>query len=119
MKRNILLLSLALAGAVSTNCFAYEIHKGKLLEHKEWTTGAAKGTFISTPSNKMKPASSATGNFEIYSSASPAKSLSGSSAKILGDTSIYISNYTDHTQEYRYTISVCGMMADNLENCLF
>src|SRR4051812_15255019 len=54
MKIKLLTASLVFAAIVSSNSFAVEITKGKLIQHKEWTTSHAKAVFRDINPSQLK-----------------------------------------------------------------
>ena len=121
-----LLLGLTIATFISANSFALEIYKGKLIKHKEWATGGAIGSFKSValnPSNFKKHTMSTTKNSEpflqTYSFSQHADAATGENRYIVGNHGVYISNFTDTEQTYKYLLSLCAETSPKDMKCLY
>lgn len=113
-----LLFAIALIAAASSNVFSMEIVKGKLLTHKEWTTGNVKSIVkdINIDSKKTERLLSQhknDPNTYVYSHARFPFMLSpiirtGEIASIDGQTSTIILNNATTNKIYTITDSVCS-----------
>src|SRR3990167_8260549 len=93
-----LLLGLALA-SMMTSSFALEIYKGRVINHKEWMTGNAKGFFKQGKmTDSMMKAKELRGDESSYSSlfsaVHSAKGTVNTPVNLEGDNYIYAYNNT-------------------------
>lgn len=116
MKNKISLLAVVLAGVVTTNASALEIHKGKIIAHKEWTTGIAKGSFKSKALVKKNVEDM--GNFYVYTNAQGGKAQAGIVTTINGQTQVFIQNASNETKQYSYNMSVCSDTTEHTASCV-
>lgn len=117
MKNKLVILIAAIFSMASIHCFAVEIHKGKLISHKEWATGKAKGGFISKPDAK-KVIKMSNGRQDAFIEAWPAKGVAGSMTSVMGNHRFGVGNDSDETQTYWYYLSTCAMTSDHTGNCV-
>jgi hypothetical protein len=121
MKKKLTLTLLLLLSLVSANCFAYEIHKGKLISHKEWTTGKATGSFVHVPMPNLLINRKAgdvfelkLNNYEIL----PAKGTAGTETLVTGNNYIWFTNASDNTLTYNFELFTCAFTSQRTENCI-
>lgn len=87
MKGKILLASI-LAFSITTNAFALEIYKGKLLKHKEWTTDSGiKAIYTNVKQPKLMPMSE---HKAAYSFINFAEGTVGTPVTVGGNLFVYI-----------------------------
>jgi hypothetical protein len=120
-----LLLGLTIATLISANTFALEIYKGKLLKHKEWSTGGAQGSFKNVATNLAdfklhanKTTKSSEPFLQAFTHAAHTKTLVGATTLPYGQYQIYIYNDTDSSQTYRYFLDVCVELSANQTKCI-
>ena|SRR3990167_7322874 len=113
------LACIMLAAMISSPVFAYEIYKGKITSHKEWTTGSAKGKF------KMSRANTSLNRFDENSLSGIAQSFVKSkfatvnqTVNVEGAQYVSIKNRTDSTQEYYYVYSLCSNYIGKFSECV-
>ncbi|OAI46606.1 hypothetical protein AYO45_06250 [Gammaproteobacteria bacterium SCGC AG-212-F23] len=131
--------------ALSANTFAVDITKGRVLEHKEWTTGnariffnnanAKKAVAFSSQHHQLKKAANNdtdTASFRddndnaptsyVYAGTQPASGVVGKSVDIKGENFAYVVNTTNQKQLYYYYSSLCVMSAHpspNQNDCAY
>ncbi len=121
-----LFISAIAAAAMASNAFAVEIKNGRLLSHKEWTTGSATASF--SPGTKtlqdilrkhpqMKSISSLPTS--VASDARPTTGRVGETIAANNDGFVFVVNDTEETREYRYTILMCAQKTDNMQECAY
>lgn len=125
MKIKASLLCLTITAIASANSFALELYKGRVINHKEWTTGNVKATFkdsmknaTSQFKNKMMTKSDST-YASIYSNGLNTKGATGVPVTINGNHSIYVMNDTQAAQQYNYTLSICANTSENTTQCAY
>lgn len=123
------IFALSLAAIVSTNCMAIEITKGKLLSHKEWSTGKVSSfSNIITKSNRLQvpPAilnkkvdPDAVDRIYASSQINKVESIAGKGTTISGYAQTMITNGTE-THFYDVTTRLCtGKANGNVDdNCV-
>ena len=121
-----LLLGLTIATLISANSFALEIYKGKLIKHKEWTTGGVKSSVINAATNtshlKLNTAlasKSATPYLETFSFGGDISGYVGNLVQVIGNNEVYVHNYSDTSQTYYYTLNVCADAGNKEDKCIF
>lgn len=117
-----LLLGLVLV-TITTSSFALEIDKGRVINHKEWTTGNAKGFFKpGKMTNEMMKGQGWHGNSSyssLYSYASSTQGTVNTPVNIEGDNYIYAHNDTEKDEIYHYTFSICAHNSDHTAQCAY
>lgn len=117
------ILCLALTTAMSTQVFSMEIYNGKILDHKEWTTGGARATYIYNAKTKghLRHLSNLEdeNNFSDMLTSSIASDFAsiGKSLEIQNGYHLSFSNQSKSKKRYRYTFSVCATDDSNLSQC--
>ena len=118
---------LLLCGTLTTlfcaNSFAMEIYKGRIIEHKEWTTGNAKITFKPSDArearlkfDQQKKQSQNAGAF-ISTYADSIKGNVGQPITVTGSHIIDVRNDTQATQRYTYILSLCTNTSNHQAQC--
>lgn len=111
MKKKVLFCS-TLAVLFISNSFALDIHQGKVLSHKEWSTNNVKAIFKDVNSNKTST------NFsnenppitiisEITSKIEPTTATTSLPAIISSTQKLFVRNQTTSLQHYSYSFEMC------------
>lgn len=114
----------AITAAVSANTFAIEIHKGKLISHKEWSTGGAMTAFVAGTKTKQtmmqahKQVSDGSSYAYLESEFRPVSTLTGRVVELKNDAGVYIANNTDQTETYQYFVSICLERFTGMAECV-
>ncbi|OGT44199.1 MAG: hypothetical protein A3F42_04150 [Gammaproteobacteria bacterium RIFCSPHIGHO2_12_FULL_37_34] len=119
--RKKIILGFAIA-SMATSAFALEIYKGRLITHKEWTTGNAKGFFKASkmiPELKAKGLDAEHSYSYIYSYAASIKSSVNTPVNVSGENYISLYNDTRTKELYHYTFSVCARNSDHTAQCAY
>lgn len=126
MKKQVLFF--LLASAVCANSFGYEIYKGKLLNHKEWSAGNLNVTFKRADgfaAQKIKDFKNSKGPQGSNAIQLLATSLNGSAVvgqpiSLKGGTNIvFIQNNSDVEQKYDYLFGVCVTLDQHRDQCSY
>lgn len=121
-----LFISMAIAAAVASNAFALQITKGKLISHKEWTTGGAiaaslPGTktlaSIMRDKNIMRPGRTHTSYF-LQAEAAPVSGHVGERIPVSNDAYIYAYNDTNEIKHYQYNFNICAIKTEKITECV-
>lgn len=124
------IICLAIVTACSSQAYALEIYKGKVTNHKEWSTGGAKGTFVSdfghASSLKMRRGNngnnhSSAENFAgsiIAHSASDSTTVNQPTV-LPNSNDVYFYNDSSEKQTYTYTFGSCGQDSKEIVQCIF
>lgn len=127
MKGKILLFTAAVTALVGANTFAAEIHKGKLLSHKEWSTGNLKFSFAKANSAdlaKLVQSQKLAGKSGSYtmatlSFATAQSAAVGEAVTLTGMNRAEFINATDSTQKYGYISGVCTDVSATESQCAY
>lgn len=124
-----LLLGLALTSMISASAFAMEIHNGKLLKHKEWTTGNLIGTSAKKFSKaevlkfkenlKLNGVAISDHMTMSYSMANATTGVAGERADVNGVQFAFLLNDSEGTQVYSVFNSICAATSDKTTECMF
>lgn len=119
MKRKIL-VGLSLIYLATTASYAMDIQGGKLISHKEWTTGSVKALFADTKkdfkaniSRKMRNLPSAIEQHDgivLANSMPDQQGVVGEETPVVGFVSGYIENLTSTQQTYTINSFICSNM---------
>ncbi|GEM_PF-6920236 len=95
------------------NSFALELHQAQLISYHEWTTGNGIGSFKSNPTKINIPTLKIPADItESYHYTKVQNFVSsgvvGLPINVNGDIYIFIQNFTNTTQLYRYDFKVCA-----------
>jgi hypothetical protein len=123
-----LLVSMAIAAAVGSNAFALEISKGKLISHKEWSTGGAIAS--SQPGSKtlesvmrrhksMLKSENSVSYYFLEAETAPATGRVGEPVSVSNNAFVYARNDTSETQTYNYNFSICTNKSDHIIECVY
>ena len=119
------LLCLTIAAAVSANSYALEIYNGKITKHKEWTTGGAKASYV-TSSNGASPArfsrqKSQDHRSQDFKQAAVAAAQGAVNVPMIIDNRHYVffDNDTTEVKTISYTYSVCSKDSDKMNQCVY
>lgn len=106
MKKKLLLACMAFTSIIATHAFAADISKGKVIQHKEWSTGQVKAVFHEVKKPLLKSnegrATVTTSDIDV------AYGTVGIPVTVSATTRIYIRNMTGTTQTFRYNAAVCA-----------
>jgi len=124
MKGKIILCA-SLVALLSANSFALEIYKGRIVSHKEWTTGDAKvvykpankNTLIKFKQQRMQSQEGASGYVSTY--IDQTQGATSTPIYINGSHYFYIINNTSSTQTYNYTLETCAFDSANTAKCAY
>lgn len=121
-----LLLGLALVSFISANTYAVEIYKGKIIKHKEWSTGTIKVTFKDTKLKlfdlKVSPlhkANDAIPYIQSHANAPVFRGTVGIATPINSEHMVIMQNATTSTQTLYYNFGVCLTTAPHVEECTY
>lgn len=113
------LLACVVMATLSTNASALQIHKGKLLSHKEWSTGKAKLSLAKAIIAKRSLKDNTDGTWSsLTSEIHPATGLVNQMIAIKNEANIYLQNNSDHEQTYELRFSICAMPAKDSYDCV-
>lgn len=122
-------LALVCISIASTSALAIDIQHGKLLKHKEWTTGnVTKTAFTVKPSSELlklkKPVQatnlSSSDHFGMsYSKGNNAVGNQNERGEVTGFHAIQIHNSSNGSQRYRFDFSICAETSSNTTACSF
>lgn len=122
MRLNVI-VSTMIAAAVCSQAYALQITKGKLISHKEKFTMGAKG--VVTPGTKTLQSLKAKGNeapndifpVGLIADMQPVTTIAGSSIDIGNNAFISVTNTSNQTRDYNYTVVTCAAseVANNTE----
>ncbi len=121
------LICLAVVVASGTQAFAIEIYKGKMINHKEWNTGGARGKFVSD-FNKSSTMPMSRGHHalntnefsgETFAHATSSSTRVSQPTELTNSNKVYYINNTNENHAYTYTFAACGIESDKVEQCLF
>lgn len=114
----------AIAVVLSANSFAFDIYKGKIVSHKEWTTGnvsaVLKKADLKSALLKMKKQDQ--DNFAysyLFAKISNATGVVGVPTEVAGGHDIYVQNDTASSKVYNYNINVCVNTSAQESSCAF
>ena len=121
-----IILSLVAASLVSSGSFALEIYKGRIVNHKEWTTGNVKAILKAGDPRKNKMAqlnNRTTQNNSTYASVSSdidyVEGTANTPLQLSGDHYVFIANDTATAQSYHYYFSICAESSDRTGQCAY
>jgi hypothetical protein len=106
-----IIISIVVATALSSQAYAMQITKGKLISHREWATKGVKASFgISTRTRKDMKLDD---NPNIIPSANFAETHSvlakvGQPVSVKNDGFVTIANTTNHTRTYQIFMRICA-----------
>lgn len=122
-----LLVSMAIAAAVGSNAFAVQITKGKLVSHKEWTTGGAVAAYL--PGTKsldsllrdksMMKQTRIQPYHYVSADTAPVHGLVGEALSISNDAYVYAYNGSNEIQKYSYTFDICTNRSEHINECVY
>jgi hypothetical protein len=117
------IIGIALAAAISSNAFAVEVTKGKVLKHKEWSTGKVKASYAkgSKTLAAMKQKIKLDGPVPTYTFAEtrPVSVNAGDTFSISNDSFTFIHNNTSEVHYYTMESSICVERTDNAVECVY
>lgn len=121
------LLAIALIATASANVFSLEIVKGRLLEHKQWSTNSksmptfTEATFDRKKLTYLRNTHKNDLNAYIYATARmnsiPSSVNVGDQVDVNGVTSVFIGNYSLTSKKYTITEGVCTGPISQLQGC--
>lgn len=128
MERKII-VSITLA-TLSTSTFALDIHKGKLISHKEWTTDNTPAIYKSYPAKAkemfahIKQKNLTSNDKEdviIYANTGTEalKTAVGSTIPVYANHYIYIRNNSNVKKSFSYMLETCASNSDKTQQCAY
>lgn len=121
-----LLLGLTIATLISANSFAYEIHKGKITKHVEWSTGKNKAVFkdanVTMPNHNPSALSKSKNGMSYLRSYASANKMTGSVGELVTiptEHSAAVQNQMDSPQVYYYRFGLCLLTTPHTEECSY
>lgn len=118
MKKQYIILSL-LSLLTATNCFAVDIYNGKIIKHKQWTTGEAKAIFHETKDMNDQSTSIDDTVSMTSSDVGTVQGVVGKPVEIKSNHYSYLVNHTDKAQSFHYTMGTCAVAANHKEHCAY
>ena len=118
---------LAIASFISLNSFGFEIIKGHLISHKEWTTGGVKASLnlLDHLPNKFKNKNRKDDSQFVYTNVTSKinhlVATVGVVSTIEGFHSVFVVNTVNVPQIYSYLHGVCvdSINDDNVQQCAY
>jgi hypothetical protein len=122
--KKMLIISLVVAGVLSSHAFAVQINKGRVVKHKEWSTSGAAASYL--PGHPLQRNTLLPGKVRSESWAQlNVKTISqsakvGEPVRMINDGRVTVYNNTDSSQLYQLELHVCAEnnVPDTLE-CVF
>ena len=115
------LLGCSLSILLSVNCYALEIYKGHLVNHKEWTTGGAKMLVKEGKNQRLKmltPTKNSSGVFSnSFNSIDFTQGVVNVPIDIKSTHQIYVLNDTEQTHQYSYILGSCAQIDTHNIQC--
>lgn len=116
MKGKIFIASL-LAFSVTTNAFALEIYKGKVIKSKEWTTDSGiKAVYTNAKHSRLKPMDEGR---DAVSQINFTEGAVGAPVTVNGGNFVYISNESEQTNTYHFQTSICAALTEHTDRCSY
>ena len=121
-----LLISAVIAAAVCSNAFALHITKGKLISHKEWTTGNAIASY--QPGTKTLQSMKRTlakldvnPSTPIFLASETRNAVAhvGERVSVNNNAFIWVKNNTESTRNYYYNFNICATKSDSIIECVY
>lgn len=119
MNKILLGLCFALTAFISSQVYAVEIFKGKILQHKEWSTGQAKAVFKEVKNLNLKANLNNSSAMMTTSLADIVHGTVGIPVEVKGVSSGSIRNQTESVQTYYYNATVCAETNPFNTDCIY
>lgn len=117
MKMKLIASCFALTAFMASQVYAVDIYKGKILQHKEWSTGKGKVIFKEIKNKNLR--SNVGEAIASFSTVDVVYGTVGVPVEVQGTSSGYIKNTTDSPQIFSFNTAVCAETNPFNTECLF